>query len=655
VFISGSGGLFLKVNHTTQTHVILWFSFAFRLSFFHILRGRRKTQGNIKMQKILFSTFLFTSVSNLYAQEQLTENLPEMVVTATRTEVPKNTLSAATTVFTRDDIEKLQAKSIPELLRGSAGIDVTQSGGYGQISSIFMRGTNSSHVLVLVDGIKVGSVTAGITQFEFIPIDQIERVEIIRGSQSSLYGSEAIGGVIQIFTRKGSETTTPKVTLESGGGSYYTHRTAGSVSGKFNNSWYSASASHFDTDGFDVGGGSKQPDKDGYKNTAVNARVGHHFDNNAELEASFLHNEGTTFYDGFYNKTNFVNQVSSVMGSLDILENWRSTLRLGQSLDQNDSFFSSNNKIASRFDSIRWNASWLNQLTLSENHQFIFGSDYRLDEIESFTKYVESSRYDVGVFGEMHSRFFNDHFVNASVRWDENQAFGDYVTGSVGWRYNWNYGISALANFGNAFRSPNFNELYYPKDEWGGGGNPNLKPEQSKTYEVGLLGEHDWGDWEVRAYHTDIDNLILGWPPKNVAKVQIQGIEAQIGTEIYGFKPKLTMNLLNPEDKATGERLLKRTDKSLSLDISRSIFDFDVGATVIAQGNKPETAFMPDFSQKIVEVGGFVTVDLRSAYHINKNWTLNAKLNNLLDKNYQTVNTYNTADRNFFVSIHYNN
>ncbi len=607
------------------------------------------------MQKILFSTLLLTSVSNLYAQESQPENLPEMVVTATRTEVPKNTLSAATTVFNRADIERLQAKSIPELLRGSAGVDVTQSGGYGQLSSVFMRGTNSTHVLVLIDGVKVGSVTAGITQFEFIPIEQIERVEIIRGSQSSLYGSEAIGGVIQIFTRKGTESQTPKVTLDSGGGSYYTQRTAGSISGKLNNSWYSASASHFDTDGFNVGGGTNQPDKDGYKNTAVNARVGHHFDNNAELEAAFLHNEGTTLYDGYYNKTNFVNQVSSIVGSLDVVENWRSTLRLGQSLDQNDSFFSSNNKLASRFDSTRWNASWLNQFTPSENHQFVLGSDYRLDEIDSFTKYVEASRYDVGVFGEMHSRLFTDHFVNASVRWDENQAFGDYVTGSVGWRYNWNYGISALANFGNAFRSPTFNELYYPKDDWGGGGNPNLKPEESKSYEVGLIGNHNWGNWEIRAYHTDIDNLILGWPAKNIAKAQIQGIEAEIGTEIYGFKPKLTMNLLNPEDKTTGQRLLKRADKTLSFDVSRSISDFDLGATVIAQGNRPEMAYMPDFSQKRIEVGGFMTVDLRSAYHINKNWMLSAKLNNLLDKNYQTVNTYNMADRNFFISIHYNN
>lgn len=373
-----------------------------------------------------YSHLLFALSGTLHAQE-LPEDLPDMVVTATRSgEIAKNKLSAAATVYTREDIERLQAKSIPELLRGTAGVDVTQSGGAGQISSVFMRGTNSSHVLVLIDGIKVGSVTAGITQFEFIPIDQIEKVEIIRGPQSSLYGSEAIGGVIQIFTRKGSETQTPKVTLDTGGGSYYTQRTAGSISGKLNNNWYSASVSHFDTDGFNVKQpatglyGINQPDKDGYKNTAVNARAGHHFDNNAELEASFLHAEGTTHYDGgFQDKTNFVNQVADIMGSLDVMKNWRSSLRLGQSLDYGDSFAPSSNKIASRIDSTRWNASWLNQLTVSENNQFTLGSDYRLDEVDSNTKYTETSRYDVGIFGELHSRVFDDHFLNASVRGDK--------------------------------------------------------------------------------------------------------------------------------------------------------------------------------------------------------------------------------------------
>ncbi len=603
------------------------------------------------MQKIILPSILISFTGALYAQE-LPENLPEMVVTATRSGTEsKNTLATAATIYTRADIDRLQVRTLPELLRGTTGVDVVQNGGYGKTTSVFIRGTNADHILVLIDGIKIGSVTTGTAAFENIPIEQIERVEIIRGPQSSLYGSEAIGGVIQIFTRKGGDSETPKFNLDAGGGSYYTHRTAGSVSGKYKNAWYNVGASHFGSDGFSAKPFPADPDKDGYQNTAVNARAGYRFDNNAEIEASFMRAEGTNEFDGANtkseNNSEFVNQVIALSGNMNLMENWRSTLRFGQSSDTGKNF-TQNGKFTSLFDSTRWNASWLNQFNIADNHQLIMGSDYRFDEVNSTTIYQQKSRYDVGVFSELHSRLFDDHFVNASVRWDNNETFGDYVTGSVGWRYQWKHGISVLANFGNAFKAPTFNQLYWP-DTGFGGGNPNLKPEESKSYETGLIGEHDWGNWELRAYHTDVDNLISSWPPQNIGKAQIEGIEAEIGTEIQGWRPKLTMNLLHPENKLTGGRLPRRADKTVAFDLSKSFADIDVGAAVIAQGSR-----FDDMANKI-PVGGFVTVDLRSAYHFNKNWMLSAKLNNLLDKNYQTVSGYNTADRNFFISIHYNN
>ncbi|MEI7796131.1 MAG: TonB-dependent receptor [Methylococcaceae bacterium] len=605
------------------------------------------------MQKIIIPTVLFALSGTLHAQEQLPENLPNMVVTATRAgSESKNSLSTAATIYTREDIDRLQVRTLPELLRGSTGVDVVQNGGYGQPSGVFIRGTNSDHILVLIDGIKMGSVTTGTAAFENIPMESVERVEIIRGSQSSLYGSEAIGGVIQIFTRKGSDSEIPKVTLDAGGGSYYTHRSAGSISGKYKNAWYNVGASHLGSEVFSAQTLPANQDKDGYKNTAVNARAGYKFDNNADVEATFMRAQGMNEFDGWSkdseNKKEFVNQVISLSGNMDLMKNWRSTLRLGQTNDEGQNF-TPNGQFSSLFESTRWNASWLNQFNVADNHQVIAGTDYRVDEVSSSTLYQQKSRYDVGVFSELHSRFFDDHFVNASVRWDENEAFGNYVTGSVGWRFNWKHGISVLANFGNAFKAPSFNQMYWPRDDWGGGGNPNLKPEESKSYEAGLVGDHNWGQWELRAYHIDVDNLIADWPPVNINKAQIEGIEAEIGTEILGFRPKLTMNLLNPENKLTGKVLPRRSEKTLAFDVSKSFADVDLGAAVIAQGQR-----FDDVANK-TPVGGFVTVDLRSAYHFNKNWMLSAKLNNLLDKNYQTVNTYNMADRNFFVSVHYNN
>lgn len=611
------------------------------------------------MQQFLYSLILLAGLSPVFAEEAFT--LPNFVVTATRTETPVNQLSTATTVYTREDIEKYQINTLPELLQRTTGIDMTQSGGLGKVTSVFMRGTNSDHVLVLIDGVKVGSVTLGTTPFQYLPIDQIERVEIVRGPQSSLYGSEAIGGVIQIFTRKGRQEETPSITLDVGGGSYDTLKTSGSISGKWNNSWYSLSASHITTQGFDSQKpttgffGVDQHDRDGYYNTGLNARLGHRFENNAEIEAFYMRAEGKTDFDGFQTELEFVNQVVGINGSMDIMENWRSSLRLGQSRDDNDNFLS-DGSFFSRFDSTRWNASWLNEVQLHEDHKLVLGSDYRLDEVESDTDYTETSRYDVGVFAEMHSRLFNNHFFNASVRWDKNEAFGDYVTGSFGWRFNWDYGLSLFASFGNAFKAPTFNDLYY-SDSFGSLGNPDLDPEESTTFEVGMAGNHDWFQWEFRAYHTNVDDLIVwqfnpvtfGFSPENVNKAQIDGIEIEVGADILGWNNNLGFQFLSPKDRTTNKRLPRRAEKILTYDLSRSFGPVDIGSTILARGDSFND------SKNTTKISGFVTVDLRAAYHINKNWTVSGKLNNLLNKQYQLVDTYNTADINFFFSIHYNN
>jgi len=607
------------------------------------------------MQKLIFGSLLITGFNTqLYAQETV-QNLPDLVVTATRTETAKNQLAAAATVYTRKDIERLQAKTLPELLSGTTGIDMAQSGGYGKDTNIYMRGTNSDHVLVLIDGIKVGSVTSGTTPFQLIPLDQVERVEIIRGPQSSLYGSEAIGGVIQIFTRKGGRGDKPSVTLDAGGGSYDTYRASGSVSGQWKNSWYTLGSSQFGSQGFNARSpvrGLNQPDKDGYLNTALNARLGHRFDNNAEVEAFFIRAEGKNEYDGTaQNKTEFVEQTVGTTAGMNIVENWRSILRLGQSRDDGDNF-APNGTFSSSFNSTRWNASWLNEVALSDDHQLVIGSDYRLDQVDGSTAYNESSRYDAGIFTELHSRILDNHFINASVRGDKNEAFGEQLTGNFGWRYNGGYGISPFASFGNAFKAPTFNQLYFP-----GFGNPSLKAEQSTSFEAGLAGAHDWLQWELRAYHTNIDNLIVTVTnpvtflssAENIGKAQIDGIEAEIGTQLMGWNSKLSMNLLSPKSRETNARLPRRAEKTLSYDLSRSFGQFDLGAKVLAQADRFDDALNK------TKVAGYVTVDLRTAYHLNKNWMLSAKLNNLQDKQYQTINTYNTADRNFFISIHYNN
>jgi vitamin B12 transporter len=623
------------------------------------------------MQKILFRSLMLAgagaSLSIQAASNGEVSSMPETLVTATRTDTVSSELATGMTIYTREDIEQRQINSVPELLRGTIGLDINQSGGYGKTTGVFMRGTNAEHVLVMIDGIKVGSVTLGTTPFELIPIDQVERVEIIRGPQSSLYGSEAVGGVIQIFTRKGSRQEKPNVTLDAGAGSFDTYRTAGTISGKWQNNWYTLGASHLGTEGINahqIMPAFDQPDRDGYENTGINARAGHRFDNAAEVEAFFMRSEGTTKVDGYagfgpyVDNTKFNNQVVGLTGSMDLVEKWHATLRLGQSQDNNDNIYQTGG-FANRFNTTRWNVSWLNDIALTDNHKLTLGSDYRLDEMDTFDNDSQfrnqKSRYDVGVFGELHSRVWQNHFVNASLRWDYNQAFGDKVTGNFGWRYNWEHGLSAFASFGSAFRAPTFNELYY-KDAYGSHGNPNVKAEDSTTFEAGLAGNHAALQWELRAYHTNIDNLITWtetspfsyiYTPENIGKAQIDGLEGQVALKVMGWQNKLNLNLLSPRDRESNLDLPNRASQTLSYDLSRSFGSIDVGGNLIAQGSR--------YADKtnLTKVAGYVTLDFRTAYHVDKNWMLSAKLNNVLDKQYQTVNNFNTFGRNFFFSIHY--
>ena len=464
---------------------------------------------------------------------------------------------------------------------------------------------------------------------------------------------------------KGSQKDKPSVTLDAGAGSFDTINASGTISGKWQDSWYSLGASHINSQGIDTRT-IFDSDRDGYYNTGLNARVGHRFDNNAEIEAFFMRTQGKSEFDGTPNKTEFVNQTVGTSAAFDLLDNWRSTLRFGQTQDDNDNF-SPSGAFYSRFDTTRWNLTWLNQITFTPEQQLTLGSDYRVDEVQSSTAYSESSRYDVGVFGELHSRIFDSHVFNASLRWDQNQAFGDYVTGNFGWRFNWNYGLSAFASFGNAFKAPTFNDLYWPHQQstyagttYISEGNSTLGPEESNSFEVGVAGQHDWANWELRAYHTEIDNLInwnrtdvdahtIVYQPANVDKAQIEGLEFELSTQLLGIQQTLYMGLLDPRDVNTHLRLARRTEKKLSYSLSKTLGDFDLSGQVLAEGNRF------DNPANTIKLAGFVTVDLRTAYHIDKHWMLSAKLNNLLDKQYQTADTYNNLGRNFFFSIHYNN
>lgn len=596
-----------------------------------------------------FSIFYLLSLGfSVQAEESI--NLPKLVVTATRTNQTIDHLSAASTVFTRQDIERFQVQSLPELLNRATGVDLSESGGPGKNSSVFIRGTSSGQVLVLIDGVRIGSATLGTAPFSSLPIDQIERVEIVRGSQSSLYGSDAIGGVIQIFTRKGQqkEDYKPTISINAGGGSYDTAQVSGNVSGKYKQAWYSLGASHMTTAGFNArSGASIDKDRDGYENTSFNVRLGYQFNDDYSAEAFIIRSQGENEFDspfGGSDENDFVIQTIGLSANMQLTDNWLSVLTFGESRDEFDQ------PDGDYFNTRRRMVSLSNKINLGANHEIIIGSDFRDDQVQSHVSYAESNRYDIGGFAEYYGRWFDLVDFNASVRGDEDEQFGSHVTGNAGFRIELvKSNIDFVANFSSGYKAPTFNTLYFPNF-----GNPNLKPEQSTTFEVGLEGGHNWGRWMLRAYHTNIDNLIsfdrATFLATNVNKAQIDGIEGEVSTQIYGWNIALNGNILSLKDRVTNNRLPNRSQLHLGIDVSRYFFDkLNLGSTLSVSGDRSFNLF----SGETVKTDGAVVWDLRAAYQFNKSWTIKAKLNNLLNDQYQTNRGFNTADRNFFASIHY--
>lgn len=576
-----------------------------------------------------------------------------IVVTATRTAETADETLASVTVITRTDIERQQARSMQDLLQGIAGINLANNGGPGKNTTLFLRGTESDHVLILIDGVRMGSATSGTTEIQNFPVELIDHIEIVRGPRSSLYGPEAVGGVIQIFTRKGGKGLKPS--LSFGGGSYRTINGSGILSGGNERSWFSLGVSGSDSKGFNACRGSYsagcftfEPDKDGYHNLSGSARAGHRFDNGLDVEARFLRTDGYIEYDGsFVNRTKLSQQMMGGTARYSPFEPWRITLTAGRSHEDSDNF---KEKIfRSRFYTRRDTASWQNDITITPNQLLTIGTDYLHDHINSSEKFTTTSRYNWGVFAQ-HQLSLAAHRLQLSLRHDDNQQFGSHVTGGASWGYSLTERIRLSAGFGTAFKAPTFNELYYP-----GFGNPHLRPEDARTAELGVKGRFNQANWSLNLYETWIDHLISfdmsTFSSANIDKARIRGLEAMLNTEIKGWLIQSNLTFLDPEDRSNGitrgNVLPRRSRQSFRIDTSRQFGNFIVGTMLLVEGKRYD-----DLANKRV-LDAYARVDLRAEYLINPQWRIQGRIENLFDKHYETAAFFNQPGRNFFVTLRY--
>lgn len=589
------------------------------------------------------------------AVEDATEIDP-VIVTATRTAQTADETLSSVTVITREEIERKQARSVMDALRGIPGFSASNAGGRGQPTTFFLRGSDSDHVLVLVDGVKIGSPTLGPAPFQDLPINQIERIEVVRGPRSSLYGSEAIGGVIQIFTRKGGGPLKPRVSAEAG-----TYGTAGGsvgLSGGGEQGWFDAAISFEDTEGFNACNGEPfvagcfvyEPDRDGFSNAAGHARAGYRFGDIGELDLHWMRSETDTEFDGTLfggNESSTVQQVAGAKVSLSPLPSWNLTLSGGRSWDQLDVFYKG--AFLDTFDTTRDTLSWQNDVSFGDDHILTAGVDYQNDQVDGTVDYAVSSRNNTGVFGQYQGGF-GQNLVKASLRYDENEQFGGHRSGDAAWGFRLDNGLQLSASYGTAFKAPTFNDLYYPFF-----GNPNLDPETSESAEIGVSGDFSAGSWSLNLYRTHIDDLIAFdatvQRPANIDQARIRGLEAVVSAHLAGWDVEANLTWLDPVNRSDGANngnlLPRRPEQTFQLDLDSDFGDIRAGSSLFVAGRSYD-----DLANRI-GLGAYALVDLRAEYDFNESLRVQAKIENLLDQDYETAAYYNQPGRGFYLTLRY--
>ncbi|MDH1265495.1 TonB-dependent receptor [Pseudomonas sp. GD03944] len=581
-----------------------------------------------------------------------------LVITSGRIAEPQRQATAATTVFERTDIERLQVSSVPELLSRVPGVSIVQNGGRGSLTSLFLRGANANQTLVLVDGVRLNAAASGLARLEFLSPEQIERVEVVRGPRSALYGADAIGGVIQIFTRRGSEGLQPRLRLAAG--TQQTFERSLGLSGGDERTRFDLGASLVEGAGFDRSQDSRglDADHDGLRRKAFNLNLEHRFNDQLTAGLTLLDQRGESEYDDLFSfapgnpSERF--SVSSAAAHLEaqLSERWTSRLEIGHSEDKSENRDPVNADNNYAFNTYRDSVGWLNTLQLSDTQQVLVGLDWYEDRLGTDADFSQNERWNQAAF--IQHRYRGDGFATElGLRHDDNEQFGSENTWNAALTLDLAERLELVLSYGEGFHAPTFNDLYYPTSAFYGG-NPDLEAERSRTYEVQLRGDHLDTRWSLSAYRTEVKDLIsvVSDPttffstPMNVNQARLQGMELELERELFGWQATLGASLLDPRDRDSGHTLPRRAKRSLSLDLDRRFGAFGAGLSWQAFSGRYDDA------ANSREIAGYGLLGARASWQMNEALQWQVKVDNLLDKDYSQA-LYSRPDDAFFSSVEY--
>ena len=570
-----------------------------------------------------------------------------VVVTATRTESPVDQVIASVDIIGSAELRRQPAADLGDLLRMRAGVEVARLGGPGQQTSLFLRGTDSNHVLVLVDGVRINPGTIGSAAIQNIAPELIERVEIVKGPRSTLYGSDAIGGVINVITRRGA---TSGANIQAGAGSYNSKSASLNAGTGGSRGDASLGVSWVNSDGFPTRSGDST-DR-GYRNLSMTAAARTDL-SGVELGMRAWHAEGTSEYSDFFVTPvdqDFENSAFALTAAFAPSDSWQSNLTASHMLDRLDqnqaSFCQPHDFLRTR----RWQLDWQNDITAPEHHALTTGVIWQNEsaDAQSFCAPYAADITTTQFYLQDQMSFGRAHVLLAGG-YTDHETFGAHETWNA--EFGFELGDSTMLTFaaGHAFRAPDATDLY------GYGGNAALNPEQSQSYEASL--RHDTANGHhvtLTLFRNEIDDLIefvvtdfetFDGENRNVDRARIDGLEASWRYETGKWSARATATLQDPRDLVTNERLLRRAKENFTLGVSRRFGADEIAVDLLYAGERE------DFGFPQVTLPAYWLANLSASVAVNEHWTLLARMENLLDEDYELARGFNTMGRSLFVAI----
>lgn len=612
-----------------------------------------------------FATLSLALGAALSAHAQM--QLPNQIVTATRVATPVTEVIADVSVIDRATLDLAGQSSLRDLLVQLPGVQMASNGSYRSTTGIFLRGATTSQTLVLIDGVRVGSATSGGGSLENLPLSRIERIEVLRGAASALYGPDAVGGVIQIFTRAPSQGVA--LDASAGVGTDGQQQASASVRGSSGAIGYSLGVSREKATGISVvstpASGSYNPDADGFGAVSMDAKLTAQVHRDHALTLSLLRSDTDYQFDAvpYPNPLGLTALTSDARAKIGLnnttlkweaqwLAQWRSTLTLGTSDEQSlgnyyrmaDAAFGG----STQFNTKRRQATWQNDVALDKDVLSLM-LENRNETVDSSTVYTVSSR---DVRSALASYAFNRPTWNALLvaRNDDNSQFGSFNNWAVSGGYRMTDSLRAVASVGSSFQAPTFNQLYFP-----GFGNATLQPQRNRATELGLkyhAGEVSLG---AVAYHNDIQGFIN--PTNNVQSslAVLQGITLSGNLQAGDTSYALSYDYADPRSYSTSPasndlRLVRIARNVLNARVSQRLGAVAVFGELKLSSDREDNNLA--FNGRDV-LPGYTLLNLGADWKLQKNVSLLARVNNLLDAQYMLANGYSMPGRNLFVSVNW--